>query len=246
MNLEKHWIKFGDEKAMIHNRKVAALIPIKQHSERVKDKNFRNFAGKPLFHYVLSTLERTYAVDDVIIDTDSHLVMSEAPKQFSKVKILERPEKLRGDFESVNNIIAHDISIHESDIFLQTHVTNPLIKAETIGEALKAFIEGEESGYDSLFTVNRYQTRFFTHSGEPINHSPDELIRTQDLNPVYEENSNLYIFTKDSFESTNARIGEKPQLFEMPRIESIDIDDEFTFHLAEILALYAKEYSEKS
>jgi len=228
---------------MIYNRRVTAIVPIKEHSERVKQKNFRNFAGKPLYHHVLATLERTYAVDDVVVDTDSAVVMNEASGLFPKVKIIERPEQLHGDFVSVNKIIEHDISAFESDIYLQTHVTNPLIKAETFGRALKAFIEGEEE-FDSLFTVNRFQSRFYSHTGEPINHSLGELIRTQDLDPVYEENSNLYIFTRESFESTQARIGKKPQLHEMSRIESIDIDDEFTFHLAEILALYAKEYQE--
>jgi len=226
---------------MIHNRKVTAIIPIKEHSERVPNKNFRNFSGKPLYHHVLDTLERTYAVDEVVIDTDSYQVMNEASNLFPKVRIVERPEDLRGDFISVNKIIDYDLTQSDSDIYIQTHATNPLLKAETIGKALKLFIEGEED-FDSLFTANRFQSRFYWKNSEPINHSPDELIRTQDLEPIYEENSNLYIFTKRSFASKKRRIGERPQIYEMSRIESIDIDNEFSFHLAEILSLYAKDY----
>lgn len=227
---------------MIHNRKVTAIIPIKEHSERVHNKNFRNFGGKPLYHHILNTLERTYAVDEVIIDTDSHQVMNEGPKLFSKVVVIERPEDLRGDFISVNKIIEYDITQFISDIYIQTHATNPLLKAETIGRALKLFIENEED-YDSLFSVNRFHSRFYWKNGDPINHSLDELIRTQDLEPIYEENSNFYIFTKKSFEKYKRRIGEKPQILEMSRVESIDIDNEFSFHLAEILSLYAREHS---
>ena len=185
---------------MIQNRKVAALVPIKEHSERVSNKNFRQFAGKPLYHHILETLEKTYAIDSVIINTDSYVVMNEAPKLFSKVIIHERPKELIGDFVSVNKLIEFDINNSDSDIYVQTHATNPLLKAETIAKALKQFVENDAEGtYDSLFSVNSYQSRFYSTKGQAINHNPNELLRTQDLTPVYEENSNIYVFTKDSF-----------------------------------------------
>jgi CMP-N-acetylneuraminic acid synthetase len=223
---------------MIHNRKVTALIPIKEHSERVKNKNFKLFTGKPLYHHILETLEHTYAVDEVIINTDSLVVKNEAPELFPKVKIHMRPEDLQGDFMSVNNIIAYDLENSDSDIYVQTHATNPLLKSETLAHALKKYVEMED-GYDSLFSVNRWQTRFYDEDGKAVNHNPEELLRTQDLPPLYEENSNFYIFTKEPFKKSGRRIGEKPFLFEMSRIEATDIDDEFSFHMAEMLALYA-------
>ena len=94
---------------MIHSQKVTALVPIKAHSERVKDKNFRLFCGKPLYHHILETLERTYAVDEVIVNTDSEHVINEAPKLFSKVRTLKRPDELCGDFVSTNKIFKHDL-----------------------------------------------------------------------------------------------------------------------------------------
>lgn len=223
---------------MIFSRKVIALVPIKEHSERVKSKNFRDFNGKPLYHHILETLQKTYAVDEIIINTDSQIVANEAPKLWNKVKIHMRPAELIGDFVSVNKLIKFDIENSDGEIYLQTHATNPLLKAETIAKSIKRFaeIEGEDS--DSLFTVNRFQTRFYTHDGKPINHKPEELLRTQDLNPVYEENSCIYMFTKVSFSKNERRIGETPILFETPHIESIDIDDEFSFKLAEILSIY--------
>ena len=221
---------------MFHSQKVAALVPIKEHSERVKGKNFREFCGKPLYQHILQILENTYAVDEVVINTDSPRIMKEAPKLFGKVRIIERPEGLCGDMVSMNRIIKHDLEVVEADIFIQTHATNPLFKAETVARALKAFVEDEDC--DSLFTVNAYQSRFYTPAGQAINHDPDKLIRTQDLDPLYEENSCLYVFTKESFEATKARIGKKPRLMPSPKIESIDIDDEFAFRLAELLAIY--------
>jgi CMP-N-acetylneuraminic acid synthetase len=222
---------------MIYNRKVVALVPIKEHSERVEGKNFRDFCGEPLYCHILHTLERTYAVDEIVINTDSHRVIREAPIVSRKVRCVERPEELRGDFMSMNRIIEHDLRISDGDIYVQTHATNPLLKAETIARALKQFAQGEE--YDSLFSVNTFYSRFYTSSGQPINHDPMKLIRTQDLDPVHEENSCLYVFTKESFAKTGRRIGATPQMFATPQLESIDIDDHFAFRLAELLAGYA-------
>ena len=223
---------------MFHTRRVAAVIPIKDHSERVAGKNFREFCGKPLYHHILETLEATYAIDEVLVDTDSPRVMLEAPKLFPKVRVLERPLDLRGDLVSVNKLIAHDLEASEADIYIQTHATNPLLKPETISAALHEYVASEDR-FDSLFSVNRFQSRFFFADGRPVNHNPEELLRTQDLPPLYEENSLLYIFTKRSFAKKQRRIGEKPKMFETPPTESTDIDDEFKFRLAELLAMYA-------
>jgi CMP-N-acetylneuraminic acid synthetase len=223
---------------MIHNRKVAALVPIKDHSERVKGKNFRDFCGKPLYQHILLTLDNTYAVDEIVIDTDSDRVMREAAALSPKIRVIERPAELRGDAVSTNKLFAYDLEKTEADIFLQTHATNPLLKSETSAKGLRLFVESEDK-YDSLFSVNRFQSRFYMQDGKPVNHDPEVLIPTQNLPPVYEENSCLYVFTKESFARKHRRIGVKPLMFPTPQIESVDIDDEFTFRLAELLGLYA-------
>jgi len=225
---------------MLFNQRVVALTPMKAHSERVPNKNIREFAGLPLFHHILDTLQETYAVDEIVVDTDSKHIATEASKRFSKVRAIPRAEELRGDFVSMNDIIAYDISRVDADIYVQTHATNPLLSEKTISDALRRFATSDQ--HDSLFAVTRIQTRLYFADGRPINHDPKRLIRTQDLPPVYQENSCLYIFTKNSFEgSGNRRIGRRPLLYETDRIESIDIDDEFSFGLAELLARYSQK-----
>ena len=124
---------------MIHSRRVTALVPIKEHSERVPGKNFREFAGKPLYHHIVATLDRTYAVDEIVINTDSAKVILDAPKLSAKVRVMERPEDIRGDDVSMNRVIEYDLSQTNGDIYLQTHATNPLLRSETIAAALKMF-----------------------------------------------------------------------------------------------------------
>lgn len=217
---------------------IAALIPIKDHSERVPAKNFRPFCGRPLYHWILETLEQIDHVQAVYIDTDSARIEAEAPACFPKVRIIRRPQALCGDFTSTNEIFAYDLTqIPAFDVFLQTHATNPLLRAQTICRAITLYEEQVNRGAcDSLFSVTRYQCRFYRADGSPVNHDPKELLRTQDLPPLFEENSNLYLFSRRSFAAHNRRIGERPCMFEMDRLEAVDIDDAASFTLAQLLA----------
>lgn len=135
----------------------------------------------------------------------------------------------------MNLIIDNDLAHSEADAYLMTHTTNPAIRAETLTAAFEAYRQGLENGRDSLFSVNRYQTRFYREDGSPVNHDPSNLIPTQDLEPWFEENSCLYFFSKESFATSEARIGLKPILFETPRLESSDIDEPDDWELARVL-----------
>lgn len=212
--------------------KVTALVPIKAHSERVPRKNFRDFNGRPLYHWILATLEATEVIDKIVINTDSREIMEEAADIFN-VEIIERPQHLRGDEVPMNDIILYDVGQVKSDIYLQTHCTNPLLEPATITEAVERFREADE--HDSLFSVTPLQTRLWNEEVEPINHSRDELLPTQELPPVYEENSNIYLFTQESVERRQNRIGDNPMIFEMEAEEAVDIDEFIDFKVAEFL-----------
>lgn len=220
--------------------KLVALLPMKAHSARVKGKNFRPFANKPLFRWILDTLVAMPEIDRVIINTDARTILAENGLiDTNRVMIRDRKPELCGDMVSMNKVLADDIENVESDAYLMTHTTNPLLSAATIRGALAKFDAARIAGSgDSLFSVNRFQTRFYRADASPVNHDPKNLIRTQDLEPWYEENSNIYLFTRESFRATSARIGVKPVLFETPLLESADIDDQTGWNLAEIIALY--------
>jgi CMP-N-acetylneuraminic acid synthetase len=211
---------------------------MKAHSARVSGKNFRSFAGKPLFRWTLDTLLSIGQIDQVVINTDAREILAEHTLTDSnRILIRDRKPDICGDFVSMNLVLADDVANVPADVYLMTHTTNPLLSASTIRDALAVFVEAKQPGKaDSLFSVNKFQTRFYRADASPVNHDPKNLIRTQDLEPWFEENSNLYLFTKESFAKTGARIGEKPMLFETPRSESADIDDQEGWDLAETLA----------
>lgn len=214
--------------------KLVALLPLKAHSERVPRKNFRPLAGVPLTRRVLDTLLAVDAIDRIVINTDARDELAEIGiADANRVRIRDRSAELCGDFVSMNRIIEDDLAAVPSERYLMTHTTNPLIAARTFGAAIEAHAAAVAEGFDSLFTVNRVQTRFYRADASAVNHDPDNLVRTQDLEPWFEENSCIYLFDRESFARTASRIGARPKMFETPPLESIDIDEERDWFLAE-------------
>jgi len=214
--------------------KIAALVPMRHHSQRVPGKNFRNLAGKPLFHYVLETLLQCPDIQQIAVDTDSDVIQQDIDKNFPGVLVIDRPEKLRADTVPMNAILMFDTSQISADLYLQTHSTNPLLRPATISKAINEFRK-QSPAYDSLFSVTRLQTRLWDQNTLPINHDPDVLLQTQDLPPTYEENSCIYLFTAENLNRRGNRIGESPMMFEIPVEEALDIDEEIDFQIADLL-----------
>ncbi len=213
--------------------KVNFLLPMKGHSERVPNKNLKTFVNKPLYHFILEEILKSKYFENVYINTDSENIITDVNKFFPGVNIIDRPENIVGDSVSMNKIIEYDLSLINGEIFLQTHSTNPLLTVDTIDKGIEAFFNYRKK-YDSIFSVTKWQSRFYWEDGKPINHNPEELLCTQDLPPMFEENSNFYIFTKESFKAAgNKRIGLNPLMFEIDPMQAVDIDTEFNFLLAE-------------
>jgi CMP-N-acetylneuraminic acid synthetase len=216
---------------------------MKAHSSRVPGKNFKMLQGKPLFQWILDELLSLPFVSQVVINTDAEAELSAAGlNDGGRVTIRQRRPELCGDEVSMNRIIEDDLdAFPDTDHFLMTHTTNPLLNHKTMERAWATYLENLDKGFDSLFTVNRFQTRFYRADCTPINHDPANLIPTQELEPWYEENSCLYIFSRQSFQNSHARIGERPSLFETPSMESVDIDEPRDWELAEALIQYRNQ-----
>jgi CMP-N-acetylneuraminic acid synthetase len=169
-----------------------------------------------------------------VVDTDSPDVIAGSKEYFPAVRLIERPEHLRSDEIAMNEILAHDTAQVQADFYLQTHSTNPLLKAETISKAVQSLLSNYPA-YDSLFSVTRWQTRLWDQLGRAINHNPAILLQTQDLPPVYEENSCIYIFCRETLLARRNRLGERPLMYEIDAAEAWDIDEELDFEITDFL-----------
>ncbi|NMB53744.1 MAG: acylneuraminate cytidylyltransferase family protein [Leptolinea sp.] len=214
--------------------RIVALVPMRHHSQRVPGKNYRLIAGKPLFHHILDTLLQCAEISKIVIDTDSPDIRQGVATEYPSVDVLERPDHLRADDISMNEVLLYDTSRYPADLYLQTHSTNPLLKIDSVREAVH-FMQMNYPAYDSLFSVTKVQRRLYDELARPINHNPNILLQTQDLPPVYEENSCLYIFSRETLEKRRTRIGDRPRMFVLDAVEAWDIDEEMDFRIAELM-----------
>lgn len=223
--------------------KIIALVPMRHDSVRVIGKNYRHICGKPLYAHIIESLLAVPEVDTILVDTDSAVILEGLERDYPQVKRLLRPEHMRADTLPMNEILIYDTGRIEADLYLQTHSTNPLLKPETISKAIRK-LRACWPEYDSLFGVTRLQTRLWDANAQAVNHDPNVLLRTQDLPPIYEENSCIYLFTRDNLLARSNRIGYNPMMFEIDAEEAWDIDEEIDFSVAEALLSHRLRQSE--
>lgn len=212
-----------------------AIVPMRHNSERVPGKNYRPLGGIPLYRHVVRTLSAVPEIDSVVIDTDSDVIIADCATHFPQVQVLLRPEHLRDGTIAMNDVLLNTLDQVDADIVLQTHSTNPFLKAATISDALRLFTT-PGSEFDSVFSVTRLQARLWDADVHPVNHDPAVLLRTQDLAPLFIENSCFFIFTPELLRQRGNRIGSRPLMVEMAPLEAVDIDTEEDFALAAAIA----------
>lgn len=213
----------------MENRKIVAIVPMKLNNRRLPQKNTKVFKnGKPLCYYILSTLLTIEEIDEVYVYCSNPDIKDYIPED---VKYLKRSESLDQDTTKMNEVLkafAKDVS---ADVYVMTHTTAPFVSANSIKLGIEAVL-GKE--YDSAFAAKKLQD-FLWKDGSPFNYELDNIPRTQDLPALYEETSGFYIYEKDVITSLGRRIGKKPYIVEVGEIESIDIDEEEDFMIAEAI-----------
>ena len=196
-------------------------IPIKENSQRVPQKNFREFNGKPLWEHTIDKLKDF----EVVVDTDSDEIIKKCIGK-SWVTTFERPVRLRGDKVSVVDLIKNYFDKNPTEeIIVQLHVTSPFFDVKHLEEVKKKILLYD---YDSVFSVDVIQNRFWREENYglvPINHNPMKLEQTQDLPKYYMENSYLYAFKQEVLEYGN-RIGKNSNILEIEFPYNLDIDTE--------------------
>lgn len=216
--------------------KVVAVVPMKLNNQRLPQKNTKPFTnGKPLCHYILSTLSTVDNIDEIYVYCSNPDIQELFPND--KIKFLQRSVSLDQNTTTMNDVLKKFANTVYSDIYILTHATAPFLSKESFEKGLEAVYSGE---YDSAFTAEKVQD-FLWKDGKPFNYKLDNIPRTQDLPAIYKETSGFYIFKRDVITENNRRIGDKPYIVEIDKIESVDIDDKEDFIIADaIFNLYYK------
>ena len=209
--------------------KVIAVVPMKLNNKRLPQKNTKRFTnGAPLCYYILSTLMKVKGIDDVFVYCSNPDIQEFIP---AGVKYLKRSDSLDQDTTKMNEVLKSFAKDVQADIYVMTHTTAPFVRAESIEIGLNAVLSGE---YDSSFAAKKLQD-FLWKDGMPFNYELNNIPRTQDLPPLYEETSGFYIYRNEVMTKMNRRIGNKPYIVEVGEIESVDIDEAEDFEIADAI-----------
>lgn len=208
--------------------KTVAIMPIKLINERCPGKNTRILGSKPLLQHELDSLKATELCDSINVFCSSEDVIPFLPDD---VQFVKRPKFLDLPTSNFTQIFSLFMEQNDADIYVYAHATAPFITVETMKQCIEAVQSGE---YDSAFCAVKLQD-YLWQDGEPLNFDATNLPRTQDVKPIYQETSGVYVFTREVFERYHRRIGKKPFIKEVSFKESVDIDNPEDFDLAEAL-----------
>ena len=211
--------------------KVALFIPIKLKNQRLPGKNLMELEGKPLCHYIFETVDKLDMIEKKYVFCSDPQICSYIK---GNIEFLQRDKALDGSEVKGLEIIEAFVNAVDADVYVLTHVTQPFTKASSIENALKKVLY---EGYDSAFSA-RVLKDYCWFQGKPLNYNMQDIVVTQDLEPVYMETGAFFIFKKEVFKKYHQRIGKTQYLYEEDAYEAIDIDEKEDFEFAQAAAAY--------
>ena len=216
---------------------VIAILPCRAGSQRVKQKNIRKFGGQSLLRIKLNQLLRVPELDKIIVTTDDPVVMEICQKIDSPKIFINQEIRPKESYKNTDELIKYVAGISkENEHILWTHVTSPFIDEQTYSKAINTYLKNLKD-YDSLISVQKLNSFIWNKQREPINYDRNDSKwpRTQNIEPLYEINSGIFLINSSLMKQLNDRIGENPYYFECNSIENLDIDWPEDFKLAETL-----------
>ena len=221
--------------------KFLVVIPARGGSKGIPMKNIYPLNGKPLLLYSLEMMKQVEFDGDVAVSTDSEKI-KEIALMIPGIDVIDRPQDISGDSASTESALLHAIEVMEEqkncsyDAVLTLQATSPLRKSETVKKCFEQY-EADREKYDALLTLTESRTDYWIKEGE--NHYrrlyPDAPRRRQDREPIYIENSAVYITDKKSLIETNSVLGHHVNGYVISEQESIDINEPIDILLAEEL-----------
>ncbi len=220
--------------------KIAFFLPTRKGSERVKNKNTRPFANIEggLIENKISQLLATKCLDEIILSTNDEACIEIARKYSwnKRLRVIPRPDELCLSSTNLQDLICYVPTITDADHILWGHVTTPLIGAVEYDIGIDLYLSKLAEGYDSLVGVTELRNFLLNKKGELINNNTNiPWPRTQDLETLYEINHTMFLAKREVYTKLKNRIGVRPLLYIMDKINSFDIDWEDDFMIAEIM-----------
>ncbi|WP_336834257.1 cytidylyltransferase domain-containing protein [Sphingobacterium siyangense] len=220
---------------------IVFFLPTRKGSERVINKNTRQFAGMDggILRVKIKQLLEIANIPIIISTNDPETIKVAGSFNNSRIVIIERPERLCLSSTIIEDFIDYIPTVVSAAHICWVHATAPFVGKSIYEDAIEKYFEILRGAkYDSLLSVNKIQQFLWDEeTGEVVNHdrSTVKWPRTQDLKPLYEINHAFYINSRENYLALHDRIGARPYLFELNKLASFDIDWDDDFKVAELI-----------
>ena len=218
--------------------KIVSFIPIKLNNQRLPGKNTMLLNGRPTCDYIFNTVKEIDTIHEKYVYCSDEAITQYIPIGLT---FLKRDSYLDGFHVKGLEIIQRFVQDVDADIYVLTHVTQPFTKSESIKKALDKVVSGE---FDSAFSAVALQD-YMWMNGRPFNYDMKNIVRTQDLEPIYMETGAFFVFRKEVFTELGQRIGNHPYIYEIDQFEAVDIDTAEDFEFAEVVAKYLENKNDR-
>lgn len=225
---------------MYHNKTFLAVIPARSGSKGVKDKNIKNLGNKPLMAYTIEACHRAQIFDEIVVSTDDEKYAKVAKDYGASVPFL-RPKELASDEAATNDVMLHVLNEmrvqgKNFDYVILLQPTSPLRNESHILDSVNILTKQRADSVISICKAEypSYLTVKLMQNGELKTKFLDKKqIRRQDEVQEYRINGAIYLTSTHFFLENKSFYGGKVFPLIMEEKDSIDIDEEYQFQLAE-------------
>ncbi len=203
---------------------ILAVIPARGGSKGIPKKNIRIMNNNPLIFYSINNAKMCNKITDIVVTSDSDEIIEIA--KLYNIDTIKRDSALAKDLTTLDPVI-HDATVKmekiknkKYDIVITLQPTSPLLKTQTLKEALSEFVK---SGCDTYISVTSERHLSWGKNGNNFYPLYKKRVNRQQLQPIFTETGAFFI-TKREFVKSNSRMGKKISVYEVPQDESVDID----------------------
>ena len=220
---------------------IAALVPVKENSERVNAKNFQLLGGIPLFERKLQQLKRcASSFEEIIISSDSLVVLETAER--IGFRAIERPVYYCTSHVPMSEVYAYCAQLTECESVAWINVTNPFFDEDDIRNAISIYCnlvtEGTKNGVPRSNISATTVTEIFDYGvfdGHPVNFEYTPWARSQDLSPISFFNFACSILSRKVLIEHRSLVMPNQHHIKTDQVHGLDIDTEIDLLIARAL-----------
>ena len=206
-----------------------AIIPARQGSKRIKEKNIKKFLGKPIISYAIKKALKTKLFDYVVVSTDSLKIKKISEKFGAKVFFL-RPKKISDDKATTQEVIKHALKWFKNNNMQFNYVCciYPTAILTKPNDLIKSYRLIKNSKWSFVMSAQKYSTQiersFNLKDNKIILYNKKKFYKnSQDFKDFYHDAGQFYWGSSKIWYSKNS-LNNKSTIYQLKKHQAVDIN----------------------